>query len=262
MPSCLCQIENTLVGGRVAMKQLLTYVLATVFFIFGTIAFLGAMAFTDPADPLPESVYDAYGGVFPTLLNVFVLVSVAMTYPLQFYSAVSLLERVLDFGPGATQARTAALSSPRRHHGAGALPPRSSSSSSFHEDGPLLGEIDSRPSIMGRVEPDVDAGVDSIWITKADGGAGAVALRAALVAFTAVVAVVVPSLSDLIDIVGALLAPWLALTIPALLDLCAGLSMKAYPMTPVDVTVASFVLTTSFILAICGTVSVIMSILS
>ena len=61
MPSCLCQIENTLVGGRVAMKQLLTYVLATVFFIFGTIAFLGAMAFTDPADPLPESVYDAYG---------------------------------------------------------------------------------------------------------------------------------------------------------------------------------------------------------
>jgi hypothetical protein len=67
------------------------------------------------------------------------------------------------------------------------------------------------------------------------------------------------SLSDLIDIIGALLAPWLALTIPALLDLCAGLSMKAYPMTPVDVSVASFVLTTSFILAICGTTSVIMA---
>ena len=78
-------------------------------------------------------------------------------------------------------------------------------------------------------------------------------------AVTALVAIVVPSLSDLIDIIGALLAPWLALTIPALLDLCAGLSMKAYPMTPVDVSVASFVLTTSFILAICGTTSVIMA---
>ena len=90
------------------MKRLLACVLCCVFTIFTTVAFLGALAFTDPSDPLTESVYDAYGGVLPTLLNVFVLVSVAMTYPLQFYAAVSLLERVIGFGPGATQARDAA----------------------------------------------------------------------------------------------------------------------------------------------------------
>lgn len=45
------------------------------------------------------------------------------------------------------------------------------------------------------------------------------ALRLALVGATAIVAVAVPSLSSLIDVVGALLAPALALTIPALLDL-------------------------------------------
>ncbi|KAH8098062.1 amino acid transmembrane transporter [Aureococcus anophagefferens] len=204
-----CQIENTLFGGRRAMKRLLACVLCSVFTIFTTVAFLGALAFTDPSDPLTESVYDAYGGVLPTLLNVFVLVSVAMTYPLQFYAAVSLLERVIGFGPGATQARDAEAAA-------------------------------------------------SVWITAEDGGWASVALRCALVAVTALVAIVVPSLSDLIDIIGAPRA-WLALTIPALLDLCAGLSMKAYPMTPMDVSVASFVLTTSFILAICGTTSVIMA---
>jgi len=78
-----------------------------------------------------------------------------------------------------------------------------------------------------------------------------------LVAGTAGVAAAVPSLSDLIEVVGALLAPWLALTIPALLDLCAGLSMKAYQMTPVDVCVASFVMIASFLTGVCGTAAIV-----
>ena len=230
------------------MKRLLACVLCCVFTIFTTVAFLGALAFTDPSDPLTESVYDAYGGVLPTLLNVFVLVSVAMTYPLQFYAAVSLLERVIGFGPGATQARDAEVAL-GRSGSSGQLRSRA-------DERPLL--LADRPATIGGAPPEPKAAA-SVWITAEDGGWASVALRCALVAVTALVAIVVPSLSDLIDIIGALLAPWLALTIPALLDLCAGLSMKAYPMTPVDVSVASFVLTTSFILAICGTTSVIMA---
>ena len=123
---------------------------------------------------------------------------------------------------------------------------------------PLLpAASDVPPSIGGSLDLGRDDD-DSIWITQEDGGFKAVALRAAIVAFTALVALVAPSVTDLIEVIGALLAPWLALTIPALLDLCAGLSMKAYPMTPVDICVASFVLSTSFILAICGTTAVIL----
>ena len=72
LPSTLCQIENTLVGGRDAMKRLLVAALGSVFVIFGLISYLGALAFQRPEDPLDESVYDAYGGTLPTLINVVV----------------------------------------------------------------------------------------------------------------------------------------------------------------------------------------------
>ena len=84
------------------------------------------------------------------------------------------------------------------------------------------------------------------------------ALRCSLVACSAVVARLVPSLSSLISIVGALFVPWIAVTIPALLDLCAGLSMRAYPMSSTDVFVAGFALVASFLFSIGGTVCIVL----
>ena len=228
--------------------ELVRSAVTAVLAVYVVTAFLGGYAFDKPRNPLTLSVLDHEPGPPAVAVNVLVCVAVVLTYPLQFYAAVSLLERVIGFGPGATQARDAEVAL-GRSGSSGQLRSRA-------DERPLL--LADRPATIGGAPPEPEAAA-SVWITAEDGGWASVALRCALVAVTALVAVVVPSLSDLIDIIGAFLAPWLALTIPALLDLCAGLSMKAYPMTPVDVSVASFVLTTSFILAICGTTSVIMA---
>jgi len=147
MPAALCQIENTLQGGRREMRKLVVATLATVFGVFLVIEYLGALAFGEPKNPLTASVYDSYGGALPTVINVAVLISVVLSYPLQFYSAVVLLERIADVGPGATQARRALLRTGRGR---------------AHDAEPLMPRIGGAPAVSEESE--------GPWITEEDGG--------------------------------------------------------------------------------------------
>jgi hypothetical protein len=70
---------------------------------------------------------------------------------------------------------------------------------------------------------------------RSDGGLGAMAYRGAIVLGTCIAAITVPNLGDLIDIVGAAFASWIALILPALFDLICAARLKGYKVTNLEV---------------------------
>ena len=93
----------------------------------------------------------------------------------------------------------------------------------------------------------------SPWIQRSDGGAGAMAFRAALVLGTCVAAITVPNLGDLIDIVGSAFASWIALVLPALFDLICAARLRGYHLSRAELCTGVLVLVGSMVGMVAGT---------
>lgn len=253
IPSSLCQIANALDEPDRA-DELVRSAIATTVAVYCLTAFLGAFAFSKPENPATLSLL-AEPGPGPIAVNVLVTAAVVLTYPLQFYPAISLLERAAGVGPGA---RAAKGRPPVRRRKSGDRDGDTSSDSeddADYEAAALLHGGDD-PSYGGGSggQSRVSGASTSIWIHEADGGAAAVGFRLAFVVGTAAVAILVADLTRLIELVGIVFAPALAFIFPNLFDLVAARrSPSDYPRTKLELAVSTAILACTVLACTVGT---------
>jgi len=226
VPAALCQIVDTL-DDRSRARELVSLSLLAILGIYTLTEFLGAFAFDRPDDPLTLSLV-ADAGV-PTAaaaaINLAVALAVFLKYALMFFPLVTILERNLGVGPGARL----------RHLDAKPA-----------VEAPLIADDDKPPPPQDAALIDDDA---IIWVCSStrDGGPAVLALRASLVLLSALVAFLVDDLTVLIDLVGILFAPLLAMIFPIAFDIVAKrrFGPTLQPTMPFETSVNAFFLATA-----------------
>ncbi|KAJ8608809.1 hypothetical protein CTAYLR_009352 [Chrysophaeum taylorii] len=238
VPASLCQMVDTL-EERPRAAELITVSILAILGVYVFTEYVGAFAFVRPGDPLSLSLVEHYGLTFPSIsLNLLIVFAVFLKYPLQFFPMITIFERNMNFGPGA-RLRANTASAPK------AIEVKPSNYSRVEQGV----SDDNTPLLRAKLQEEEEEEDDTIWISRSDGGVYVVMLRSAIVALTAVVALVVPNLTDLIDLVGVLFAPVLAIVFPCIFDL--GIKRKFAPIpsmgVPFETSLTIFFLTTGII---------------
>lgn len=240
IPAALCQMIDTL-DQRERAGELITIAMLLILAMYVFTQYVGAFAFARPSDPLTVSLAEHSGSTSGVAIavNLCVVVAVFLKYPLQFFPMISIIERNLNFGPGA----------------------RLRGSDGYSRAGDTAGE----PLIKkASAEDSVLDGDDTIWISQKDSGnaAAVVAFRSLLILLSVVVAYVVDDLTEMINLVGILFAPLLAIILPCVFDIVA--ARKLGPPEPLlarrEALITHFMLATGSVAWIFGSAQEIIKI--
>jgi len=157
---------------------------------------LGLLAFQNPQSPITFNLIDSYGRTFlPVFINLLLVVAVFFKYPLQFFPMISLLERNVGFGPGS----------------------RMEAVTNTHSDNETPPEA--RPLVTSHREKNNEDETFDVFVGRGRDTLRVVLFRCAIVALTALFALLVGSLDILIEIAGAIFAPLLAFVFPLTAEL-------------------------------------------
>ena len=215
LPPTLPQIIDTL-RHREEAPLLVTVSITVITGVYFMTNFLGLLAFRRPDNPLTFSLLDSYGRTaIPMAVNFVVVLAVFLKYPLQFFPMITLLERNLGFGPGGNLAHLDE-------------DPTDGCSLIFHSGGTFHQRWRTKkPATVSKNESseaqpllhsdgEVEESSFDVFIDARDTSTclGVVLFRSTIVALTALIAILVSNLDNLIEVAGAVFAPILAFLFP------------------------------------------------